>query len=448
MQNPLVAGHRRIVAVMAVLLTTTCLAVTPGIASGAETKTSTKTPRERGQAEDPRRVMDTKPETLVEAGPTEPSLQAKGIEVGSFLVFPKLELDEVYDSNIFAEEDSPSGDFVTTVRPSVRLQSRLPRHAVNVLATANVVRYARFESDNHENLEFTTDGRLDIGTASELTGILSARRYFEDRGSDDDQDGKEPAEVHQALGGVGGKTRFNRLMFSTKAEAKRQEFGDVERENGTSVNNDDRNRWEYEGSVTTGYELFPGYAAQVGLSGNVREYDDARDDLGFQRNSNGYRVDAGVGVDVTDLIRGDFMVGYLTQTYDDPRLDTVEGWSVRALFTWSPTRTTLVVPSLDRSAIETTVSEASAILRSTAAVSVRHEFARDWITYGYASYFNDEYFGTEDSADNAEFRVRVMHAFTDRFYGGLQAAYRLKDSTIEDSSFNRYEIGVRIGVQM
>lgn len=408
----------------------------------------TKTPRQRGESEDPKRWSKTDPEVLAQEGPTEPSLQPQGVELGNFLLFPKLELDEVYDSNVFAEEDSPSGDFVTTLRPAVRLQSRLPRHALNLLATADVVRYARFGSDDHENLEFTSDGRLDIGSASEVTGLFSAQRYFEDRGSDDDQDGKEPAEVHELLGGVGGKTRFNRLMFSTRAEATRQTFGDVEREDGTRLNNNDRDRWEYEGSVTGGYEMFPGYAAQVAFTGNVREYDTSRDDLGFDRDSTGYRVDAGVGVDVTDLIRGDFMAGYLSQTYDDPQLDTVDGWSVRALFTWSPTRTTLVVPSLERSVVETTVSDASAILRSAAALSIRHEFTRDWIGYGYASYFKDEYAGTEHEADNAEFRVRLMHAFTDRLYGGLQGAYRVKDSTIEDGSFDRFEIGLRLGVQM
>src|SRR5947208_3522344 len=47
--------------------------------------------------------------------------QPKGIELGSYLLFPVLEVGEAYNSNVFATETNKKGDFITHIAPEFQL---------------------------------------------------------------------------------------------------------------------------------------------------------------------------------------------------------------------------------------------------------------------------------------------------------------------------------------
>src|ERR1700748_849853 len=51
--------------------------------------------------------------------------EAKGVPVGSFRLFPDLELDEVYNDNIFATANtaSPTASFIQMIKPTLDLRS-------------------------------------------------------------------------------------------------------------------------------------------------------------------------------------------------------------------------------------------------------------------------------------------------------------------------------------
>ena len=65
-----------------------------------------------------------------------PELDPLGMRAGSFLIYPRLGLQETYNDNIFAVESDEQDDFITLVRPQLDVRSDWTNHAVDLRAGA------------------------------------------------------------------------------------------------------------------------------------------------------------------------------------------------------------------------------------------------------------------------------------------------------------------------
>ncbi|WP_448188433.1 outer membrane beta-barrel protein [Azospirillum sp. sgz301742] len=404
--------------------------------TGAKITTETTTPGAAApeQTDDSTRVHD--------------SYQPKGIELGEFLLLPKIDVDEMYNTNFYATENDKKSEFITAIRPELKLRSRFREHALNVVVQAEQYLHRKYTHDNRLDLQAEADGRYDFSTETQANGYVRLFSQHEDRGSPDDTRGLEPAQTRGAINRFGVKHQFGRFTVGGDVGLNRRVFNSVETSAGTTISNQDRDRWESEARVRGGYEFIPGYAAITEASINSRRYDDRFDRRGFERSSHGYRIETGVGVDVSQLIRGDFLVGYLQQDYRDPRLSDPQGLSFRATFNWTPSTLTVVVPSLERTVNETTTTGASAMVRNGFSLLVRHELERNIVLTGYAGVFYDQYSGLEQSSWTYEGRARATYAFTPELYVASELAYRQKDSQIVGQSFDQAVIMLRLGLQM
>lgn len=375
------------------------------------------------------------------------SYQPQGLEVGEFVLFPQIEVEETFNSNVYAQENNTKSDYITTVRPELRVRSNFKEHALNSQFWGEYKHLMFHSQDDVLDGGMVSDGRYDLSRTSSLNATLELYSRHEDRGSSDEAQGEQPTPTRGYGFTAGGKTQQGLFTFEANAGVMHRDFDDVDTSVSVPINNDDRDRTEYNAWLRGGYELFPGYAAIAKLSANTRSYVDETDDYGFERDSYGGRVEAGVAVDLTQLIRGDFLVGYMYQDYADRRFSDPSGLAVKAAFNWTPSRMTLVVPALERSIEETTVTDASAIVRSSASVLVRHELARNIILSGYAALYYDEYDGTPYSAITGEASARVTYAFTRELYVAGHVGYKIKESDVPDTSYQQATVGVRLGVR-
>jgi len=376
------------------------------------------------------------------------SYQPKGVDLGQFLFLPKLELDETYNTNLFATQTDKRSDFVTVIRPELKLRSRFKEHALNLSLLAEQYLHKRYNSDNRTDLQFDVDGRYDFSSETQATYFGQLFSRHEDRGSPDDVRGLEPTPISGFVNRGGFKHQFGRYTVVSEVGVDRRVFGSVSTAAGTTVRNADRDRWELLARLRGSYEMFPGYAAVTEVSGNRRIYDDSRDRAGFDRNSYGYRVEAGIGVDISQLVRGDFLVGYFAQNYRDARFKDPQGLSVRATFNWTPTTLTIIVPSFERSVNETTTASASGMVRNAFNLTVRHELERNIILTGYGSVAYDQFSGVKNrDAWTYEGRARVIYAFTPEVYTGGEVGYRNKRSQAETESFTQTTFMLRLGLQ-
>lgn len=376
------------------------------------------------------------------------SYQPRGLDLGSFLLLPRLEVDGQYNSNVFASERDVRSDFLTVIRPELRLRSRFREHALNLSLQAEQYLYRRYTQDNRTELQLEADGRYDISreTQANYFGQLFSRH--EDRGSPDDAQGKEPTPTQGMVNRGSLKHQFGRYTVLGEVGLDRRTFGDVDTALGTTIPNSDRDRWEMQGRLRGSYEMFPGYAAVTEVSANKRLYDSSSDRNGFDRNSHGYRIESGIGVDLSQLVRGDFLVGYFAQNYQDRRFSDPSGLSVRATFNWTPSPLTIVIPSLERSVNETTRIGVSSMVRNAASLTVRHELERNIVLTGFGSVSYDEFEGVDNmNAWTYEARVRAIYAFTPELYTGGEIGYRDKQSERAGDSYKQTVFMLRLGLQ-
>ena len=376
------------------------------------------------------------------------SYQAKGYELGKFLLLPKVEVDEVYNSNIFAAQSNNKADTITVIRPELKLRSRFTEHELTCTVVAENFRYKSFSHDDRTELEGNVDGRYDFSSHTQATLFTSLYSRHEDRGSPDDARGLEPTPTRGSNNRLGLKHQFNRLTIVGQVEANRFGFGNVTGSDGSMTVNSDRNRWEFLARERASYEIFPGYAAVVEVSENTHVFDRDQDRNGYNRNNSGYRTEAGIGVDISELVRGDFLVGYYQQNYKDSRFQDPSGLSWRATFNWTPTKLTIVIPSFERTVTETTTQQASALVRNVFSVTVRHELQRNIILTGTGSVSYDQLSGVGgQNAWNYEGRAKAIYAFTREFYVGAEIGYKTKNSQLADGGYRQLTSMVRLGVQ-
>ncbi len=373
--------------------------------------------------------------------------QPKGITLGKFLLLPKVEFDQTYNDNIYAVESGEKGDFITIVRPEATLRLKEPTYTVNINAQMEAKRYAEYSDDDSIEGRLLAEGRYEFTRDLEANAFYNFASLTEDRGSNDAVQGKEPTRTENQEVRLGGKLRQGRYSFALDGSVSTYSYDDVPTSTGR-IDNSDRDRTQYLLSGRASYELFPGYAAVIAASVNERDYDSARDRSGFDRDSSGYRIEGGIGIDLSQTIRGDFLVGYLSQDYKDKRFEDPSGLAFRAAFNWTPSRLTLVVPAIERSVQETTVLNASGMVRTSATVLVRHEYARNILLTGFAGVYHDDFQGINRDSLLYELRGRVTYAFNENFFVSGELAHRTKDSELVNRSFSQNFIGLRLGVQM
>lgn len=374
--------------------------------------------------------------------------QPKGVDLGMFLLLPKVESEQTYNTNVFATRTNVKSDFFTVFRPEFALRSRFAQHELNLRAQAEKYLYKTYKNDNHLDYQTDVSGRYDVQPGTELTLFTQYFSRHEDRSSPDEAGGIKPTPTQGLITRLGGKQEMGRYVFSGDLTAQRLTFDQVATSTGTTVPNNDRDRWEIEGKLRGSYEMFPGYAAVTQVSANTRRYDDSFDRNGYDRSSRGYRVEGGVGVDLSQLLRGDFLVGYLSQNYRDARFTDPSGLSVRATFNWTPDKLVIVVPALERVVSETTRSGASSQVRTTGSVLVRYEAARNILLSGFLSASYSENAGQQTSDWLYEGRLRGIYSFTRELFVGAEAVQKVKNTQKETGGYDQTTLMLRLGLQL
>ncbi len=307
-----------------------------------------------------------------------PWLDPLGIRVGNFNIFPKLLIQERYSDNIFLIDQNEIDDFITLISPQLHIRSDWNTHALNFHSAARIRKHINNETQDTEDYNFNTDGRIDILRESRLTGGAGFARNHQDRSSPDDVFGLDPTIFREASAFSSYHHDFKPFSVRTTIDFYRVNFDDVRR--GTQIiNNDDRDRNRIAGEFQVSYEFFPRYSAFVRGSVNQIDYNDRFNDLGLARSSEGFELNVGSQFYGSGVLFGELFIGYLDQKYDDSRLRRVNGISGGGKVTWLPSGLTTVTLASSRTVHETTIDLASGTFQTQAKVEVDHELRRNFL---------------------------------------------------------------------
>jgi hypothetical protein len=376
------------------------------------------------------------------------AFQPKGFEVGQFLFLPRLEADNTYNSNIFTNGGPDKPDYIFHLVPELKIRSRFASHELNFEARVEPFVHAKYRDDDHVDVFLQSDGRYDIDKTWEATGFILLSQNAADRGSPDNANGKTPGIDNSVNSRFGTKLKTGRFTINGSTAITRREFGDVETDTGTKIANHLRDRTQIEVVGQGAYEIFPGYDAVVRATGDLRRYDSTFDISGFNRTSDGFRLEGGAAIDISQVIRGDFVIGYLQQSYADPRLRTPKGLSFKSSLNWTPSRMTIVVPSLERVVTESTQVGVAALATTNVGLTVRHELQRNIILFGGFTAAFDDYQGSSQQGEYYTVTGRITYNFSRELYAAGEVEYRTRNYKLAGlPSYQQTVSSLRIGVR-
>lgn len=362
-----------------------------------------------------------------------PEYEASGLRAGAFMIYPRLESTVEFNDNIFATETNTVSDTVFRFVPSVSINSNWSRHSVSAFGRATISRNVDTKSEDTEQYDVGVNGRLDVQRFLNVTGGLEYQRLAEPRTSQNAPDQSEdPINYNIGKANVGVEKSFNRVKLAVRGNFARYDY-----KNGTTtpsvfnptgiVRQDDRDRDVSAVTVRGDYAISPDTAVFLQATANKRDYNDPSTALIASRDSDGYEVLAGANFEVTRLIRGDAGVGYLSQNYDDPRFDDINGFGARVNLEWFPDELTTVSGTVERVVEDSVQFGAGGFLSSSATVQVDHELLRNVILSGTFAYSDDSFKGVDRT--DKRWLAGVSGTYLMNRYIGLSLGYTYLDQS-------------------
>src|SRR5439155_12457587 len=116
---------------------------------------------------------------------------------------------------------------------------------------------------------------------------------------------------------------------------------------------------------------------------------------GFQRDSHGLTGKVGTTFELSRLILGEVSIGQATRTYQDTRLERLQGLLTAASLIWAPTALTTVKLTATSSVDESTLPGVSGVLSRDYLAQVDHAFRRWLIGTVKVAYGTSDYQGSD-----------------------------------------------------
>jgi hypothetical protein len=378
----------------------------------------------------------------------------QGIRLGSFMLFPTLELNEVYDDNIYATSPQKTGSFVQIVKPGIELRSNWSSNMLNFYARGGFGFYSADSTQNFQDITVGTDGRLDITRDSNFYGGASYSRSHEALGSPNSPAGAfQITQYNQYSGNVGYYQQFNRIRVRLDGRLDKYDFLD----NGLGVAqgvipNSDRNRLELRESLRVGYEFIPGYEIWTRGTLNQRNYDHVPDSQGLNRNSSGWDVVGGFTFGFSSITSIEVFAGYVQQNYVDPSFQTVQVPTFGLTGYWSPTRQIIVKPFVRRTIDDSGLTNSSAYLNTSGGLDVAYNFRPNIQIDGHADYSIADYQTAAGLAGRYDqyltLRGDVLYSPIPRFFIGPSYQFTHRTSNQVGIGYDDNQILLKLGARL
>ena len=380
-----------------------------------------------------------------------------GIHAGGFYFFPAAELGASYNDNIYYVKDDTfesrfdKSDYIANLRSSVSMNSNWNRHEVNLLGSADLGRYDENTNEDYEDYVVAADGRYDVMRRSFATGRAGYMRLHESRSSLDDRFGKDPTEYDYWYLGAGYDHQPARFRTLFTLDFEKLEYDNVTNIFNERVDNHDRDRGRTEAILRLGYEDRLNRRIFIQGAVNSVDYDQRRDNLGQERSSDGYKITAGLNLNLTHLLVGDIFAGYMEQDYDDSSFDDSSALLVGFHLTWTPTMLTTVDLNLDTTSQETTEPDAGGYLSTVFTARVEHELRRNIMLFGNFGYIDNQYEqsdapGRSKGSENVtSVGLGGKYQFSRRFYATAEYRYKERSSDISSQDYENNQVLLNLG---
>ncbi len=313
------------------------------------------------------------------------------VRVGAFLFAPAIGASVEANDNIFATNTNKTSDTIIHVVPSLSGQSDWNRNQVSAYARAVGSYYTGHSSENTTDFDVGAAGRLDADRHLGFAAGFDYQRDTEPRTSSSSPVlAAHPVRYSSVSGFVEGTKEFNRLRLTGKGSIEDFTYDNTSTSTGVTVFERDRDHTVTTGGLKAEYAYLPDTGLLASLVVNNRDYRNALPGE-VLRNSDGYELTVGSNFDLTHLLRGEVLVGYLSQSYNSALFKDVTGFAVRGKVEYFPTQLTTVTLSASRTVQDSGLFGVGGYFSTNVTAQIDHELLRNLIVAGSVSYGYDDY---------------------------------------------------------
>ena len=385
-----------------------------------------------------------------------PEFDPIGLRTGSFFFFPRAELDEAYNSNIFATTTSPTYDLITGLQPSFDLLSIFPRNALNLHGGSALQIYADHPAQNTQDGFVSADGRLDVTAGSLFYGNAQVAHQHISYGSPNSPGNiAQPVTYWNYIARAGYVQGGRRLSLSVDLGVAAAQYNAALLVGGGLLPQSSQDITISDAAVRTSYEIIPDYQGYLRVSGSL--YDYWRTVPGGTRpNSSIYRVNLGLQILPRHLIYGTAYAGYLVQNFAQSGLGSVSAPDYGGRLVWNVTGLTTLTFSGLRTFNTGTPSTGSltvpgpagnGYLASTVAANADHELLRNLLLNLSTSYENDSFQGITRTDNVFTVGAGARYLVNRNLFLGGSFTYYQRSSTAAGASYSQNVVMLRVGTQ-
>ena len=363
-----------------------------------------------------------------------------------------ISFSEQYTDNVFLTANDRRDDFITVIAPWIGLSMRSEDFRLGLEARAEVGRFAKNSSEDFNDYFLGAQVRYRVNGSMFVFGGLDYAWDHESRSSPDDVNGTKPTELRDASGffGLGGK--INDKSYRIGVNLRSLDYDDVLRISGgipSIVDNDDRDRDQAEIGGRMGVVSTENGEVFVQGIYDKREYDDRIDNggLGFQRSSDGFQAAVGYTGQLGDL-RGEALLGVISQNYEDSRFGTTTAIDVGADLTWPISAKTDLTGIVERSIEETTLNGASGYISTSAGLRLRHRVAPNMSVAGYFFLTQNDYQEVSRTDVLSETGVSVRYYLNPRIYVDTDYDFLQRQSDVAGVEYDEHRLTLSFGAAL
>jgi hypothetical protein len=384
------------------------------------------------------------------------------LHLDNFFWTPVADLDESYNSNIFATSTRTSHDFITALAPGFDLVSDFPRNAVGLHGGAVLQAYAEHRAQNTQSGTISADGRLDVTAQSSLYGTASVAHPYIAYGSPNSPGSPgSPANIAQPvtywnyIATAGYRQGGRRFSYQVDVGVSAAQYNAAPLVGGGVLPQDSQNAIAPSAAVRASYEIIPDYLGYIRIAGTRYDYTHIAPPA-TSPNFSTYRADLGLQILPRHLISGTAYAGYLVQSSAQSGIGSTSNPDFGGHLTWSITPLTTLnfiglmtfntgTPS--SGGVTVTGPAGNSYLSRTFTVNADHELLRNFLLNLNATYVNYSFQGIPRTDNSFTGGAGFRYFLTQNFFLGGLFSYQRYISTASNSSFTQNILTLRVGTQ-
>lgn len=354
-------------------------------------------------------------------------------------IMPSINIDTIYDSNIFAVSDA-NDDLIVRVKPRVTASTQLG--SFNIATAAEVERRQYLSADSQSTTDYTLGlrGRFDIGRDGQIYAGTRNGQSTEDRADPASPlNLQEPVQYRYASAFLGAAQSFNRLRIAARAGVETRNYEDGRDGLDVLVDQDFRNRTLLTGDLGAEFAISPDTSVFVNGSVNRRDYK-SQPLLSPSRDSKGYEITAGTSFQLSKLIRSEIGVGYFQQDFEDAAFEDVDGFAARAKLEYFITPLVTLTARANRGVEESSTLGSGAYVTTSFSLTADYELLRNLIVSANISHERDRFQDIDRDYNITGAKMGVEWRLAPRY--SLHAQYDFRDQdasgTFPGREFSRH----------